>query len=84
MTWFGGNEKGYHVKKAPQKTTLASCIPYSEQDRGYQGTCSTMKIVNLGKGDLINVEEIDGNSKVLYTDTSTFFGLVKIGTISKR
>lgn len=87
MTLSGVSKRGYHVKKVPNKTTIASCVHYTNDKTNYTSTetkfltraCPTFSVVRLEKNEKVFVEEIDGNSGALYTEISATFGLIRIG-----
>lgn len=79
-------KRGFHVKKEPSKTTIASCANHSQVE-GYEEDeanvivrpCTLLKILRLEKNDIVYIEEMEDNSNVLYTHLTAVFGLIKIG-----
>ncbi|XP_053404731.1 uncharacterized protein LOC123553845 isoform X3 [Mercenaria mercenaria] len=86
MTLAGKSKRGYHVKKEPQKTTIASCTNYSELEDKAENLdymvrpCATMTVLRLEKNDMVYIEEMNENSKCLYNNLSAVFGLIRVGT----
>lgn len=80
MTLNGKFKRGYHVRKEPQKTSVASCFSYSNGDDNSNNiSCPTLTIVKLERGDSVYVEEIDTNSSVVYSNTAAVLGLIRVG-----
>jgi hypothetical protein len=84
MTLTGLSKRGYHVKKEPMKTTIASCANHSQAEGHGDANhifrpCTLFTVLRLEKNDVVYLEEMDGNSNVLYTKLTAVFGLIRVG-----